>query len=347
MNSTQKYTLDWFYTEYKRLPDEQWLVDNQLVRSLLEANMLLREYRKEPMLEGLENVETSTELQATMGPTGQQTAEPEAQPIKKKPGWPKGKKRLHQDNARIARNGQGATGAGDKTVSNAGVEQLTGFKALVLMFVDQLQSLALVVGSVADLGLNILFYISIGYDLPSKICLAGWGVVTVGAKLWGWSTNRRVLAVWCAVISCFASVAIFMAVLEAQDTASKMVNQTTSIEQRIDGQIEAKENDLKAMRTRRDSLPEDWTTTYNQLTKSLQDGEKELARLMAEKEKPRHQDNQSIEFKMSAWSIFEQMVGLFEKPEPKKVLAFGLALLVAILMELVIAYTTPRKGKTV
>lgn len=228
---------------------------------------------------------------------------------------------------------------------------------LVSRFISHISGFAFLVAAVADLGLNGLFYFSLGFDTLTKIVLILWAFVIVGAKVYGWASNVRFMAVSCAILSVVASVSIFLAVLDTQQANTAEATQTAvSVAKSngsLDRQIAEAEKDIADKKSRRDATPQDQTTVYMRLDKAVTDANALLTSLRAEKsdnmnKKPddavKTKPGDPVHLNLDAWSIFRQLVGVDWK-DAARVFALFFILGLATVLEIIIAYTTPRTSE--
>ncbi len=221
-------------------------------------------------------------------------------------------------------------------------------------FINHISGFAFLIAAIADLGLNGLFYFSLGFDMLTKIVLILWAFVIVGAKIYGWANKIHFMAISCAVLSVVASVSIFLAVLDTQQAntqeAAKTSLSAVIANTSLDRQIAKAENDLSDKTTRRDATPQDQTTIYLRLDKSVSDANSLLSSLRAEKvrehsiaeSKPTetiHSD--PVHINLDAWSIFKQLVGV-DWSNAARVFALFFIIALATVLEIIVAYTTPR-----
>ena len=213
---------------------------------------------------------------------------------------------------------------------------------LILGFAGILQHVAFVVVTVADFVLECLFYSTFAPNDWSKIALASWGVVIVGAKLWAWSTCKTALAVFCACLSVIGSVGIFNASMDAQAVVARTIN-TERIEDprlSIQRQIKALEANISAMTTERNALV-DAPLTVRDYNAKIDMANAQLPELRKEMESIKD-EVKTVEVVLDAWSIFGQVSGKIGV-DPKA-FAFCFILAVSILLQMIIAVTTPKKG---
>jgi hypothetical protein len=217
------------------------------------------------------------------------------------------------------------------------------FEKLVLKFSHSLSYFSFLIASLADLFLSVFFYYSLGYDGISKISLSLWGVVTIGSKLYAWSYRKYILGLWCAILSVFASVSIFLAVIQTQSEQVNQSNSVVTVSSQIDGRISSLEADRKALVTRRDSLPSDYTSAVQKLNIDIAKVDEQINKLMDSKLSPASiAQNEQVEIKLSAWKIFEQFTTI-KWDKPAHVVAFLFIILLAGLLDFVIFVVTPRQ----
>lgn len=217
---------------------------------------------------------------------------------------------------------------------------------LLLWLVNQFQKISFIIVSLADFVIECLFYSTFGPNELTKIGLASWGFVIVGAKLWAWSHGNKGLAIFCAALSVIGATGIFNASMDAQAAVVKTTNAVVIEDPRVSIQNQINESlaNIKKMTIEREKLADgsnpkqvlDYNNQINEANAQLPILRKELAAIKPESIK-------QVELQLDAWAIFGQIsnkIGM----DPK-VFAFVFILLVAILIQWIIGATTPRKGK--
>jgi len=235
------------------------------------------------------------------------------------------------------------TNAVPPKAKHTAIPQTGIFERLVLKFAHVLQYFAFLITSLADLFLAMFFYWSLGYDNASKVILATWGIVQTGSKIWAWSYNRKVIAVWCACLSVIASVSIFLAVIELQASNTVLNNSTATVTNQIDVRIATLEADRAAQVKRRDSLPVDYSTAIKAANLDISKIDEQLNKLIDKKESSSGSIEKvnTVEISLSAWSIFKQLTDI-KWNDAARMFALVFILALSILLEMVIYATVPR-----
>lgn len=233
---------------------------------------------------------------------------------------------------------------------------------LVISFSKELQYIGFFLGAIVDLALACFFLYSLASGDLGKIVLSSMGLVLTAAKLWGW-TNSQVdkkayaVALFTVAISVFGNTAILRAEFDLQAKSAIATNQEQDAKQSplevLQGQITAKQEDIKKKEVARDSI--DMTVEanlpmYNTLDNKVKAANKELVELTTrlqaiEKEPVVVKVEEPVkEMKLDAWSVFRQWTELDWSDAPR-VLSYFFTLIFALLPDLVIYATTPRKKK--
>lgn len=252
-------------------------------------------------------------------------------------------------------------------------------EGLVLRFTGTLQYIAFLFGAIADLGMAVFFFAALGPELVSQVVFGVYGAVQTGGKLWGWTNcriNRAALsvAIFAAVMSVFAVTSITRAEfqLQAINTASEnaRITQTASAqtpEQITQARITDKQADITKAAANRDAAQpaphadgapiedREWRM-YNQHEASRKGYEKELASLQGQLGKDQEAAKtaqaeaalasakpvvRDYTLRLDANRIFAQWTSL--GATPAECIGSVFSLLFAVLLELLIFATIPRK----
>jgi hypothetical protein len=218
-------------------------------------------------------------------------------------------------------------------------KNISWFDKIILALVGALQNIAFLFSTIADFALACFFYYSLGFDDLSKIVLTVFGGVQTGGKLWGWSTRKIPLAVLCAVLSVLATLTVFLSVIDMQSESTKI--QKSKIVLSIEADIDGKNAEQKILQDRLNLIPKDYTTAANGIIKTMAENDAALRDLR--KQLAAESNKKADALKLDAWRIFRQLVD-FNYKDPAHFYALAIILLIAVLLEVLIFYTTPRKS---
>lgn len=225
----------------------------------------------------------------------------------------------------------------------------------ITRFMSAISGFAFLFCSLADLGMNILFYFFLGYDFATKLVLPFFGAVIVGAVIYGWATNKKTLAIFGAALSAFAFVSIMLADIEIQDQIATKRNEIAQVKAAekspIDQQIEEAIDNVQKAKTRRDATPPDQVTNWLRYDNALKEANKALSELRDQKTredreralKPaQNESSQEFKLELTAWSIFKQFA-TFKWSDLGHITALVFISALSIFIQIIIAYTVPRK----
>jgi hypothetical protein len=232
------------------------------------------------------------------------------------------------------------------TISTKGDELKHGLiDRALLKFNSSIKGLVFLFASVADMALAAFFYWSLGFDPVSKVVLAVWGLVQTSGKVWAWSERRNGTAVWAAILSVVATVSIFLAVVDTQNTATIAHNTTqkSAIVASLENQIDAKNTENGTLAVRLANTPPDYVGASKTITNTIKANDEALSALRSELSKALNDENtvKPKEFELSAWKIFSQLTN-FAWNDTSHIFALILILGIAVFFELLIYATTPR-----
>lgn len=217
---------------------------------------------------------------------------------------------------------------------------------IVTKFIGGIKSFVFLSASVGDLALTVFFYISIGFDMPSRIAMGVWAFTQTLGKIYLWHERLDKGAMFAAALSVVATVSIVLAVADAQSIQAVANNNTekSAIVKSIEDQIKAKGDENKTLQERLANTPTDYVGASKSITNTIKANDEALQALRDELTKA--QDKAKIiekpKFELSTWIIFSQFTN-FKWNDPSHVFAFVLILAIAIFFEVLIRATTPRK----
>lgn len=219
---------------------------------------------------------------------------------------------------------------------------------LVTKFIGGIKSFVFLSASVGDLALTVFFYISIGFDIPSKISMGIWALTQTLGKIYLWHERLDKGAIFAAALSVVATVSIVLAVADTQSIQAVANNQTekSAIATSLENQIKAKGEENKTLQERLANTPPDYVGASKTITNTIKANDEALQSLREELNKAQERGKviEKPKFELSTWKIFSQFTS-FKWNDPSHVFAFVLILGIAVFFEILIRATTPRKPR--
>lgn len=219
---------------------------------------------------------------------------------------------------------------------------------LVVKFIGGIKSFVFLSASLGDLALTVFFYISIGFDMPSKIAMGIWALTQTLGKIYLWHMRLDKGAIFAAALSVVATVSIVLAVADTQSVQAVANNNVvkSAIVISLEDQIKAKGEENKVLQERLANTPPDYVGASRTITNTIKSNDEALQGLREELNKVQEQAKviERPKFELSTWIIFSQFTN-FKWSDPSHIFAFVLILGIAVFFEVLIRATTPRKLK--